>query len=52
MPKRKEPPLPPKTQFKRFMEAARELEVDEKAAERVFKQLAPKKCAPQSKRKS
>jgi hypothetical protein len=29
MPKRKEPPLPPKEKFKRFVEVVRELEVDE-----------------------
>ena len=40
MPKRKEPPLPPKEQFKRFIETARELEVDEKEGERAFKKVA------------
>lgn len=52
MPKRKEPPLPPKEQFQRFMEAARDHEIDEKTAERIFKKLAPKKRALQPKRKS
>ncbi len=42
MPKRKDPPLPPKEQFKRFVEAAREREVDEtgKEFERQFKKVA------------
>ena len=42
MPKRKEPPLPPKEQFKRFIETARELEVDEsgKDFDRDFKKVA------------
>lgn len=46
MPKRKEPPLPAKEQFKRFIETARELEVDEsgKEFEQSFKKVAkPKK---------
>ena len=33
MPKRKEPPLPPKEQFKRFVEAVREREADESGKE-------------------
>lgn len=42
MPKRKEPPLPPKEQFKRFVEAVREREADEtgKEFERAFKKVA------------
>lgn len=40
MPKRKEPPLPPKEQFKRFIETAREHELDEGDAERAFKRVA------------
>lgn len=49
MPKRKEPPLPPKEQFKRFIETAREHEVDEsgKEFERDFKKVA----APKARRK-
>jgi hypothetical protein len=45
MPKRKDPPLPPKEQFKRFVEAAREHEVDEsgKEFERAFKAVVPPK---------
>ena len=45
MPKRKEPQLPPKEQFKRFVETAREHAVDEsgKEMERAFKKLAPRK---------
>jgi hypothetical protein len=43
MPKRKEPELPPKEQFKRFVETAREHGVDEKEAERAFKKLSPRK---------
>ena len=45
MPKRKEPPLPPKEQFKRFVETAREIGVDEsgKEFERAFKKIASTK---------
>jgi hypothetical protein len=45
MPKRKEPELDPKEQFKRFVETARELEVDEsgKEFERAFKKVVPPK---------
>ena len=41
MPKRKEPPLPAKEQFKRFVETAREHGVDESGAplERAFKDV-------------
>ena len=51
MPKRKEPPLPPKEQFKRFVEAARERAVDEsgKDFERTFKALVPNKRAQKPK---
>ena len=47
MPKRKEPPLPPKEQFKRFVETAREHNVDEtgKEFERTFKNVVPPKRA-------
>ena len=42
MPKRKEPELDPKEQFKRFKETAKELGVDEsgKEFEKAFKRLA------------
>jgi hypothetical protein len=42
MPKRKRPELPPKEQFKRFVETAREHGVDEtgKEFERAFKKMA------------
>ena len=45
MPKKKDPPLPPNEQFKRFLERAREYEVDEsgKAFERAFKKAVPPK---------
>ena len=51
MPKRKEPPLPPKEQFKRFIDAAREHEVDEsgKEFERDFKRVSP---SPRQSRKT
>ena len=41
MPKRKEPELDPKEQFKRFQETAKELGIDEsgKDAEAAFKRL-------------
>ena len=51
MPKRKEPPLPPKEQFKRFVETVREREADEtgKEFERAFKKVAqPRKAATPS----
>jgi hypothetical protein len=43
MPKRKEPPLPPKEQFKRFVETARELGVDESGnpLNEAFKKMRP-----------
>lgn len=43
MPKQKTPKLPPNEQFKRFLEAAREKEVDEKAAEKAFKKVSGSK---------
>jgi hypothetical protein len=51
MPKRKQPELDPKEQFKRFVETAREHEVDEsgKDLERVFKKAVPSK--PKKKRR-
>lgn len=44
MPKKKEPDEDPKKQFKRFVEAAREHEVDESGdeLEKAFKKVAPK----------
>lgn len=51
MPKRKEPELPRKEQFKRFVEMAREHEVDEtgKEFERAFKKVVPpRKRSPKS----
>ena len=54
MPKRKEPELPPKEQFKRFVETARELEVDESGEdfERAFKKAVPPKQISKPTRKS
>jgi hypothetical protein len=48
MPKRKEPPLPPKEQFKRFVETVRELELDETGVElkRTFEKVVPPKRRP------
>ncbi len=43
MPKRKRPVEKPKEQFKRFVETAREHEVNEGHAERAFKTLRPAK---------
>ncbi len=40
MPKRKEPELDPKEQFKRFQETAKELGVDKSEAERAFAKLS------------
>lgn len=41
MPKRKEPELDPKEQFKRFQEAAKKLGVDKREADAKFKALVP-----------
>ena len=48
MPKRKQPELSPKEQFKRFLETARKHDVDEsgKAFERAFKKAVPPKRPP------
>jgi hypothetical protein len=53
MPKRKQPELAPKEQFKRFEEAVREHEVDEtgKEFERAFRKAVPPKSAKASSRK-
>lgn len=40
MPKRKNPPEKPKDQFKRFLETAKEQDVDVKEAERAFSSVA------------
>lgn len=49
MPKRKEPELDPKEQFKRFVETAKELGVDEsgKEAEEAFVELTRQKRHPE-----
>jgi hypothetical protein len=54
MPKRKEPPLPPKEQFKRFIETAREHDVDEsgKEFERDFERLSKTSKKPKARSKS
>ncbi len=39
MPKRKEPELDPKEQFKRFQEAAKEHEIEDGILEREFQKL-------------
>lgn len=44
MPKRKEPELDPKEQFKRFQKAAKEREVSEKDAQASFSHLARRKA--------
>ena len=51
MPKRKEPELDPKEQFKRFRETAKELQVDEsgKDFDRAFSKVAK---LPKSKKQS
>lgn len=50
MPKRKAPPPTPKEQFKRFLETAKEAEVDEKKADGAFRKLTPRKPKPSGKR--
>lgn len=49
MPKRKEPELDPKEQFKRFKEAAKQLGVDEngKEVDAAFRRLAQETPKPQ-----
>ena len=53
MPKKKEPELDPKEQFKRFVETAHEHGVDEsgKDMERAFKKLALPKKPPLRRKK-
>ncbi len=48
MPKRKEPELDPKEQFKRFKETAKEGDVDAAAAEKAFAGVAKAKSLPPS----
>lgn len=48
MPKKKTPDENPKDQFKRFVEAAKEREVDKERAEHVFKKVARPKDDPKS----
>jgi hypothetical protein len=54
MPKRKEPELDPKEQFKRFQETAKRLEVDERGndIEREFDRLARPSKAKDRKKSS
>ena len=54
MPKRKEPELDPKEQFKRFVETAHDHGVDEsgKAFERAFKKVVPPKKRDRDRAKS
>ena len=51
MPKRKEPELDPKEQFKRFVETAREHELEEsgKDLEKAFKKVVPPKKSKRGK---
>jgi hypothetical protein len=54
MPKKKTPELKPKEQFKRFVETAKELGVDEtgKEFERAFRQLSDKRRKVPKKRRN
>jgi hypothetical protein len=45
MPKRKEPELDPKEQFKRFQEAAKEHVEDEQSLDKAFKKLRTTKSS-------
>lgn len=47
MPKRKEPELDPKEQFKRFRETAKKLEVEEGQVEKAFRALSKQSAHPQ-----
>ncbi len=46
MPKKTTPELDPKEQFKRFQEAAKELGVDEREAEKGFQNLSQRTRKP------
>lgn len=48
MPKRKEPELDPKEQFKRFQKAAKEGEVDARIAEKAFSGITKGNSLPSS----
>lgn len=48
MPKKKTPDENPKDQFKRFLEVAREKDVDERKAEKALKEIARPKKRDQS----
>ena len=53
MPKRKEPPLPPKEQFKKFVESVRKHGLDETGEEfeKAFKKVAvPRKGSPRDRK--
>lgn len=52
MPKSKKPPEKPKDQFKRFLEVAREHEVDDKGLDEAFKALASKNVSKSDKKRS
>lgn len=54
MPKKKEPELDPKEQFKRFQEIAKEHDVEPATAEKAFSNLAnkPKEVAPKREKRS
>ena len=54
MPKRKEPELDPKEQFKRFKKTVKELEVDvsEQPLEKAFRKVVPQKETKQVKQSS
>lgn len=46
MPKRKEPELDPKEQFKRFQETAKKADVEVSTAEKAFSKLTKKRSRP------
>ena len=53
LPKRKEPELDPKEQFKRFQETAKELGIDEQKVEKSFTDLSrPRNRARQTSKTS
>lgn len=52
MPKRKKPPEKPKDQFKRFLETAKERDVDVKEAERAFSSVARRQAGKDRKKSS
>lgn len=52
MPKRKRPEEDPKEQFKRFIDTAKEHDVDDKKADEAFKRMSPETAKRRPKAKA